>query len=97
MSKELKPPKIGQDIYVPGAMYLSRGSDDYVGGLAKVNFVKKEKHGKEQTFMVGVKEIPGTTWNWKFLSEEQKELKKEFKKNRAYPDPDDRMEFNWGD
>jgi hypothetical protein len=37
---------------------------------------------------VTVKEHPGRGYNWKWLVEEQGDLKKEFGKKRARPDPD---------
>lgn len=90
---EVSVPKVGQDIYIRGAMYMSHGEDDYEGGLAKVTEVKKEKYG----VFVSVKEVPGHSWNWDCLVEEQAQLKKEYKKKRAHPDPDTRPEFNrWG-
>jgi hypothetical protein len=83
-------PKVGEDIYLPGALYLSHGVDDYVGGLAKVAKVHKETYG---TFIT-TEEIPGHSINWEYLEGEQAALKKEFGKKRAYPDPDDSYESN---
>lgn len=79
-------PKVGQDIYIQGAMYMSHGADDYAGGLAKVTEVKKGKSAGEDTFYVSVEEVEGHEWNWEFLAEQQAELKKEYKKKRAHPD-----------
>ncbi len=88
-------PKVGNDIYVPSALHLSRGRDDVVvGGLARVKPVSKQMSGGEQVHFISVKEIPGG-FNWEqHLALMQDELKKEFGKNRAYPDPDDCPEFN---
>lgn len=87
-------PKVGDDIYVPSALHLSHGRDDVVGGLARVKSVSRQMSGGEQVHFVSVKEISGG-FNWEQdLALIQDKLKKEFGKNRAYPDPDDRPEFN---
>ena len=87
-------PKVGDDIYVPSALHLSRGRDDVMGGLAKVTSVSKDMSGGEQVHFISVKEIP-SGFNWEqYLALMQDDLKKEFGKNRARPDPDDRPEFN---
>ena len=96
--KYAKPlPKVGEDIYIEGAMYLSHGIDDYNGGLAKVSKVKKGISGGEDTHYVSVEELPGHSWNWEYLAEEQDDLKKEYKKQRAHPDPDNSAESNCWD
>lgn len=73
-------PKVGDDIYLPGAMYIDHGEDDRAGGLAEV--VKVENG------MVRVKEFPGSSFSWAGLRDDQEKLKKEYGKNRAAPDPD---------
>lgn len=73
-------PKVGDDIYLPGAMYIDHGEDDRAGGLAEV--VKIENG------MIRVKEFPGSSFNWDGLRDNQERWKKEYKKNRACPDPD---------
>lgn len=73
--------KKGDQIYVDSAMFISRGSDDRVGGLATVT--------KFENNMVSVEEFPGLSWRWEGnLKEKQNELKKQFGENRAHPDPD---------
>lgn len=92
--KVTQPPKVGDDIYVPTALHLSRGSDDVMGGLAKVVSVGVEMSGGEQVHFVSVEEVPGF-FNWEQgLASKQKELKKRFGKNRAHPDPDDHPSAN---
>ncbi len=87
-------PKRGEDIYIPSAMYLDRGHDDVVGGLAKVESVFEEMSGGKQVHFISVKEVPGN-FNWEqHIAVMQDEYKKGFGKNRAYPDPDDRPQFN---
>lgn len=73
-------PKVGDDIYLPGAWYIDHGEDDKAGGLAEVVKVEKE--------MVGVKEFPGSSYNWGYLRDNQEKWKKEYGNNRAHPDPD---------
>lgn len=86
-------PKVGDDIYVPSAFFLSHGSDDQVGGLAKVERVRVSTHNPEIHF-ISVKEVNGD-YNWEqYLAPQQEELKERFGTSRAYPDPDDRPEFN---
>ncbi len=94
MKKEnLTPPKKGDTIYIPTALYVYRGEDDVQGGKAIVSKVKEE-HG---ITWVSVKENPGTSYNWEGLSKQQDKLKKEFGEQKAYPDPDYRPEFNCPD
>ncbi len=83
-NKTLKAPKLGSKIYVDSSFSMSHGSDDVVGGLATVTKLDT-KYG---TTFVSVKEHPGHAYNWEILSERQKELKKEFGRKKAYPDPD---------
>jgi len=61
------------DIYVPSASHISRGSEDVVGGLARINKIE-EMWGLT---WVSVDEHPGE-YNWEFLYQQQDELKKEF-------------------
>jgi hypothetical protein len=82
-------PYVGQKIYVPTSLYLSHGLDDFEGGIATITKIEKDYN-----LMVGIKEQPGTLYNWKYLLEKQEELKKRFGKRKAHPDPDDRPEFN---
>jgi hypothetical protein len=90
-------PVIGQKIYVPSAMYVYRGADDFSGGLATINKVKHADFLRPDHYnytSVGIAERPGTMYNWRPLLERQEELKKMFGDEIAHPDPDDRPEFN---
>ena len=92
--KAMTLPKIGDEIYVPTALHLSRGRDDVVGGLATVTKISKSMSGGEQVHFISVKEIPGG-FNWEqSLALKQDELKDRFGNNRAYPDPDNDPNFN---
>lgn len=85
-------PVIGQEIYIPTALHISNGSDDVHGGLAKISKIETSKTLPEDHYnycFVSVEEVPGTGYNYKSLLEQQDELKEEFGKTRAYPDPDE--------
>ena len=79
--------KFGDKIYIPSECYLSHGEDDVSGGLATVSKVEKVK-GDKNWIYVEVKENPKTQYNWTHLSTQQKKLKKEFGKKKAYSNPD---------
>ncbi len=84
VAKKNKIPKVGDKIYVTGAMYIDHGEDDVAGGLATVTKVEKQYN----SVFVSIKEHPGRTLNWAFLEEKQTELKKEYGRKKAKPDPD---------
>ena len=94
-----KIPKIGSDIYVRSSFSCSHGSDDVVGGLAKVTEIEEGISGGEKCLFISVQEHPGHSYNWsQMLINEQDKLKKEFGKKRAYPSPDiDRPWIEEGD
>jgi hypothetical protein len=87
-------PNVGDTIYVPTALYLSHGVDDFRGGAATVIEVKDSISGGKPAPFVRVAERPETSYNWLFLEPEQEKLKEEFGEERAYPDPDYTPEFN---
>jgi hypothetical protein len=88
-------PLVGGIIYVPSALYISRGEDDVCGGKATVTEVKEEIHGNRKVHMVRVKELPRKGYYWENgLMQDQEKLKERFGDNFAYPDPDEREEFN---
>lgn len=90
-------PKEGQKIYVGTSLYVYRGEDDFIGGVATIDKIEYSTHlpkGHYNYTMVGIKEQPGTMYNWNHLLEEQDKWKKEFGKKKAHPDPDLRSEFN---
>ena len=80
--------KVGDDVYIPSAFYIDRGQDDRVGGLAEVTSIKPSMSAGKMVPFITVKEIPGVTFNWQMLSQEQEKLKAQFGNSRAYPDPD---------
>jgi hypothetical protein len=80
-------PKVGDDIYITSATLLRRG------GLARVSLVHGPVRG---SCFIGVKELKGSSFDWKYLSKVQTKLKKQFKNARAKkcPDIDPRIETN---
>jgi hypothetical protein len=83
--------KIGDKMYIPSAFYISRGSDDKIGGLVTIkSFDVKEDFPDDHCnkVMVCFSEFPATNYNYKSLLEQQWELKKEFGDSIAYNKPD---------
>jgi hypothetical protein len=83
-------PAIGDKIYIRGAMYVYRGKDDRIGGIATISKIQEESNN----YFIEVEEIPGVRFNYKHLQEEQQELKEQYGDQKARPDPDDRPQFN---
>lgn len=84
-------PKVGQRIYVPTRLSIDHGEDDVLGGLATIDKVTKSISAGKETFFVSVKEWPGEfarSLNYDWLMERQEDLKREFGRRRARPDPD---------
>lgn len=93
----IKEPKIGDKIYVPSTLYVYRGEDDFVGGIATIAKVEYSNHLPKDHFnyiMVGIEGRSNTMYNYKNLMSEQTELKKEYGNQIAHADPDYREEFN---
>ncbi len=97
MGNTTKKPKLGDTIYVPSAIHVYSGKDDFSGGKATINKIEYSKYLPKDHVnytMVGIKEDPRTMYNYKLLLEEQEKLKKEYGDKIAHPDPDFRAEFN---
>jgi len=93
----MEKPEINQKIYVPSAMYVYHGADDFAGGLATINNVKVNNNLSVDHYnyiMVGIAERPNHYYNWKYMMENQSEWKKIYGDNIAHPDPDYDDEFN---
>jgi len=90
MKRKGKLPKPGEKIYVGTSLYLSHGVDDFEGGVATVDKVEVDRKctNEYNQVMVGIKERPGTMYNYTYLMEKQAEWKKEFGKRKAHKDPD---------
>jgi len=82
-------PKVGQKIYVNSSFSLSHGSDDFCGGLATVKKVYKSMSGGDPNCIFVDIEEGDRGYNWtQILKEKQAELKKQFGRRKAHPDPD---------
>lgn len=94
--KKKKLPEVGDKIYVGTSWYMSHGEDDVQGGLATVSKVEVDEKctNEYNRVMVGVKEHPGHMYNLNHLLENQAKWKKEFKKSKAHPDPDNSPSSN---
>lgn len=86
-----KKPEIGNKIYVHTRLYISRGSDDFHGGICTINEIEYSDDLPENHFnycMIGVKERPGFLLNYEYLMDEQDKLKEQFGEQVGYMDPD---------
>jgi len=83
-TNKLPNPKVGDQIYVPSSMSFDRGESDIRGGLGTISGI--EEYFSNQ--FISIEECPEHSWNVKILLEEQGDLKKEFGKKTARPDPD---------
>jgi hypothetical protein len=84
-------PKVGEYIYMDTRISCDHGWDDVVGGLATVTRAYESMSGGDPKciFIEIAQHDRGGNWT-QFLFEDQKELQKQWKKNFAYPDPDER-------
>jgi hypothetical protein len=86
-------PKIGNIVYVPTALYLSHGRDDIQGGKATISNIDN----RGNYLMVSVAELPGRSYNWDYLAENQEKWASEYGGIWAHPDPDEDPQFNQWD
>lgn len=88
----MNKPKIGDKIYIPTQLHISRGEDDIAGGLAEIDRIEISKHLPENHYngiMVGFKGFnKAHSWNYNYLLENQDEWSKEYGNQIAKPDPD---------
>jgi len=89
-----KIPVVGQEIYVEGQMYMSRGEDDFAGGKAVISKVEVCGTGENAYLMISIQARPGWSGNWSYIEPKQEELAKRYGDQVAHPDPDTRPEFN---
>lgn len=90
--QHLHEPLVGEEVYFPTRLFLSRGNDDTAGGIGEVLKVETKWDG----VFVHVRELPGVGINWKILRRDQAKLCREFGSQRCYPDPDNRPSMNTG-
>jgi hypothetical protein len=76
-------PKVGDKIFVPSRLYISRGSDDFAGGEATIRRV----YNQYGSVWVDIAE-GDQSYNWDIIGPDQAKLRKEYKGRKAHPDPD---------
>jgi len=84
-----KDPVVGSEIYVESRLHISRGSDDYSGGLATITSAHYGMSGGKMEWFIDVNNGE-QSYNYAMLTEKgvQERLKKQFGKEKAHPDPD---------
>ena len=83
----INPPNVGDWIYVPTRISISRGWDDIMGGAAQVIEVRDEPRINGGTQLIRVAQVErGFYWN--NLSYEQSALREQHGPQLARPDPD---------
>lgn len=90
-------PKVGDRIYVPTSLYVYRGEDDFMGGIATISGIDRSNHLPPEHYnymMVSIKERPGSSYNWRYLMENQDKWREQYGDQVAKPDPDTDPEFN---
>jgi len=83
--------KKGDKMYLRGSMSISHGSDDVAGGLATIKNIRIDERLGIDHFngiFVEFEEVPGHSYNYKNLIEEQDKLAERYKGKFAHPDPD---------
>lgn len=93
----MKEPVVGEQVYVPSSFYMSRGEDDFSGGLATIEKVECSFYlppGHHNYTMVGIKERPGVLYNWTALMDNQEAIAKAYAGKIAHADPDYDPQFN---
>ena len=83
--------KKGDKMYLRGSMSISNGSDDVTGGLATIKKIEiNERLGSDHFngIFVEFEEVPGHSYNYKSLINQQEELAKQYEGKIAHPSPD---------
>ncbi len=94
-----REPKIGEDVYLPTSLYLSRGRDDFIGGLCQISRIIDRRNDDSEIldinrFMVETVERPYHQYNWYFLIKDEKKNIERYGDKRGRPDPDYDPRFN---
>ena len=95
-----RKPIRGEKIYVPTSLYVYRGKDDFIGGIANIDRIRYESDLPKDHYnytMVGIKERPNNMYNCNYILENQRRWEEEYGDQEAFPDPDYRDEFNLPD
>ncbi len=100
MVQEIRKPIMGEPIYVPTALHVYRGVDDFQGGLCAVLKIKDGISAGKPVPFVQVKERLGTWYNWHNLVKNQDKYRERYM-GRGQRAPDFRAQFNdseedWG-
>lgn len=83
--------KIGDNLFISSAFYISRGSDDVAGGLATIKRFEYNKFLPKDHYnycMVEFEEHPGRLLNYKYVIENQDDWAKEYEGKIAHSCPD---------
>jgi hypothetical protein len=83
--------KEGDKMYLRGSMSISNGSNDVAGGLATIKKIEiNERLGIDHFNGIFVEfvEVPGRSFNYKSLMEDQDKLSVQYEGKFAHPDPD---------
>lgn len=89
-------PKVGDNIYIDTRLYMYRGEDDFIGGLAKVISIEEKEIRGKSVHVIKVEEDKIRSYLWEDIVGKQAEWKNLFGDRRACPKPDLRPEFNGG-
>ena len=88
----MKIPEIGDKLYLPTQLHISRGEDDIFGGIAEISFVEISKYLPIEHINAIMVKFKGFSqshlWNYKLLLEKQKEYSIKYADKIAKPDPD---------
>lgn len=92
-----REPVVGEEVCVGSSFFLSRGRDDFCGGMARISKIRDERDSGSAALinrlMVVLEENPGTQHNWYHLIEEEPENLERHGDQRAHLCPDHRPEF----
>jgi len=89
-----RKPEVGEEIYIPTALYLTHGVDDFLGGLCRIIRVKVGISAGKKTYFIEVEEDPDNLHNWRYILENQERWRREYKDRGGRKNPDLRREFN---
>ena len=87
-------PAPGDTVYIPTALYISHGRDDFAGGRCTVSRLKTGTSAGKPTLFIEVNERPGHLYNWGYLAARQEELAARYGNSVGHADPDYSEEFN---
>lgn len=89
-------PKVGDEVYVPTRLFLSRGREDTWGGVAKITKAIEQSDVNGGDLLLRFEELPGVGLYWKAIMDQQKKLMEQFGDQRARSCPDMHPSANTG-